>query len=254
MLNCRNIAISSIVCVVALLSLAASASAAIFAASPGSLGLIPETTANGCNAYGENRDVTFNVSGVSEPITNVAVSMTLNHGAVGDLSVVLFSPDGVGNTTLFERTGSTAPNYFGSQSAAIGAYTFSDAAPASPSWWGAAAATPAGEVIPSGSYRISIPGEQPSPPAGNSLLLTPIWASYFAGTPSPNGTWTLRFRDKCQIYIGSVSAATLALNEPLTTPGPGPGTPPSKKKCKKRKKHRAAQVAKKKKCKHKRRK
>ncbi len=211
--------------IVTLLSFAGSASAGSFAANPASLGGIPDGFSSpGTCVYGANKDVTFDVSGVTLPITNVAVTLTLSpaHSAVGDLSVVLFSPDGVGNTTLFQKTGAFAPQERGLEANVAGPYTFSDGGAAA--WWLAAAATDTLDPIPSGNYQISYPGGGPSPPAGDSLLMTPIWASYFAGGPNPNGTWTLRFRDHCAIGTGSVAAATLDVSP--ATPSPGPTTPP----------------------------
>jgi len=167
--------------------------------------------------------------------------MTLNpaHNWAGDLSVALISPDGVGITTIFERTGAIGAGDEGSSSNVAGPYTFSDAAPASPSWWEAASAA-GNETIPSGSYRASFPGGQANPPPGQSYLLTPAWAGYFAGTgANPNGTWILRFRDKCNGYTGSVAEAVLTLD----------GTPPTSsstgqraaalKKCKRKKSKKA---------------
>jgi hypothetical protein len=237
------------------LLLVGSASAASFAATPGSLGPIPDGP-NDCLSYGANRDVTFAVSGVVLPITNVAVSMTLTpaHPFAGDLSVALFSPEETGVTTIFERTGALGAET-GYDADVAGPYTFSDQAPASPSWWQTALAAGSG-TIPSGSYRASFPGGQASPPPGESYLLTPTWAGHLAGNPLPNGTWILRFRDHCSSGTGSVAAATLTLDG---SPGAGPGTTtpiiPStgqQKKCKKKKGRKRA-AATKKKCKKRKR-
>ncbi|HEV7769956.1 MAG TPA: hypothetical protein VGO66_04760 [Solirubrobacterales bacterium] len=50
--------------------------------------------------------------------------------------------------------------------------------------------------------------------AGVNTLITPT----FAALPSPNGTWTLRFRDGGQGDTGSVSAATLTIATAAPTP------------------------------------
>jgi len=241
--------------VVALLSLAGSASAASFGANPASLGAIPDGLAFDCSGssgvYGADRDVSFTVSGVSLPITNVAVSMTLDpaHTFVGDLSVALKSPDGVGITTIFERTGVTGPTGNGHASNVAGPYTFSDDAPALPSWWEAAAVTGGPAAIPSGAYRASFPGQQATPTPGLSYLLTPAWAGYFAATnANPNGTWILRFRDKCGGETGSVAAATLTLDgtsAPPTATSTGQRAA-ALKKCKKKKSKKARKKCKKK--------
>lgn len=192
---------------VALLSLAGSASAASFAANPASLGPIPD--GSGCGTtYGANRDVTFTVSGVASPIQSIAVSMTLSppHTWVGDLSVALIAPGGSPSQAVFHRTGASSPTSVGYGANVAGPYTFSDTAPASPTWWEAAFAN-AASTIPSGSYRPSTPGEDLSGGGGANTLFLPVFSA-----ATPNGTWTLRFRDKCSNETGSVSAATLFLD------------------------------------------
>ena len=239
---------------VALLSVAGSASAASFGANPGSLGPIPDGSAPPptCGA-GAPLNVTFTVNGVTSPITNVAVSMTLDpaHTWVGDLSVGLVSPFGGLAHAIFSRTGALNATEAGYSSDVAGPYTFSDAAPASPSWWEAANLI-AGTTIPSGNYRTSYPGGIGGPGGGNTLLLTPTLAA-----APPNGTWTLIFRDRCQGDTGSVAAASLEVTG--TSPPPaGPGTTPTStststgqraaalKKCKKKKTSRARKKCKKK--------
>ena len=120
------------------------------------------------------------------------------------------APGGSPSQAVFDRTLATTPTSFGDGSTLAGPYTFSDTAPASPTWWEAAAATGAA-AIPAGSYRPSTPGESPS--GGANTLFLPVFAA-----ATPNGTWTLRFRDKCAGDSGSVSAATLLLNEPPEEP------------------------------------
>ena len=206
-----TLALTLVAGVGAQLPVAGPASAASFAANPGSLGPIPDSASNTCASYGANRDVTFTVAGVASPIENIAVSMTLSpHTGVGELSVTLFAPGGSPSQAVFDRTLATTPTSFGDGSDVAGPYTFSDTAPTSPTWWEAAAATGA-TAIPAGSYRPSTPGESPS--GGANTLFLPV----FAGA-TPNGTWTLRFRDKCSGDTGSVSAATLLLNEPEQPP------------------------------------
>jgi hypothetical protein len=229
----RRLLVTLAASTVALLSLAASASAASFAADPGSLGAIPDGTVGCPGSYGANRDVTFTVAGVASPIQNVAVSLTLNppHTWVGDLSVALIAPGGSPSQAVFDRTGALSFSGFGYSSNVAGPYTFSDSAPASPTWWEAAAAATAG-TIPSGSYRPSTPGENLG--GGANTLFGPVFSA-----ATPNGTWTLRFRDKCLDETGSVSAATLFLNEglpaPPTSTGPTGQRAAALKKCKKKK-------------------
>ena len=225
----RRVSVALAVSAVALLSLAGSASGASFAADPGSLGAIPDdgTAPGGCpGSYGSNRDVTFAVAGVGSPIEDVAVSLTLNppHTWVGDLSVVLSAPGGSPSHTVFERTGATPSDEEGDAANVAGPYTFSDA-PDALSWWEVAAATDAGSAIPSAfPYAPSTPGGEAFPPvAGASTLFTPVFSA-----ATPNGTWTLRFRDNCgPADTGSVSAATLSLEPEAPSPPPPPPAPQS---------------------------
>jgi hypothetical protein len=176
---------------------------AVFAANPASLGGIPDGPA-ACNAYGANRDVTFTVTGISGTVSNVAVNFTIApaHTWVGDLDVRLIAPNAVEHV-IFSRTGATTATGAGFSTDAGGPYTFADTAPASPTWWGAAATNP----IPSGSYRTSTPGEVVG--GGANTLMTPTFAALGGAA---NGTWTLRFRDHCSADVGTVSAANLTID------------------------------------------
>ena len=173
-------------------------------------GAIPDGPA-ACNAYGGNRDVTFAVTGVSGTITNVAVNITLTPGHTwsGDLDVRLIAPGGAPEHVIFSRTGATTATAAGDSSDAAGPYTFSDAAPASPTWWAAAAAEATGAApVPAGSkYRTSSAGEVAG--GGANTLITPVFAALGAAA---NGTWTLRFRDHCSADTGTVASANLTID------------------------------------------
>jgi hypothetical protein len=188
---------------------------ATFAANAGTLGAIPDGPA-ACTSFGANRDVTFTVSGLTAPLTNVSVNFTLApaHTWVGDLDVRLIAPGGAPEHVIFSRTGATAPTQAGTSSDAGGPFTFADTAPAAPTWWAAAATNP----IPSGSYRSSTAGEVAG--GGANTLITPAFAGL--STAQINGTWTLRFRDHCAADTGSVSAANLTLDAgaPIATDAP----------------------------------
>src|SRR5262245_33970404 len=136
------------------------AGAQTFNADPGSLGAIPDGA--GCEiAPGEPRDVTFQASGISGAPSSVSVSFTMSpqHAWAGDLIVVLFAPNGAASKTILSRVGTTeAEPCLGDDSIVKGPYTFSDSAPATPSFWEAAAATGLSIEIPAGSYRASAPG------------------------------------------------------------------------------------------------
>jgi hypothetical protein len=153
------------------------------------------------------RDVTFAVSGITGTPTDVAVSFTAAHTSVGDLRVFLAAPGGAITRTIFSQTGAPVPAGCGDNSDLAGPYTFSDSAPASPTWWSAAATAPGDAAIPSGSYRASTSG------GGAGGANAPITTA-FAGVSNANGTWFLRFRDGGEDDAGSVSAATLHINGP----------------------------------------
>jgi hypothetical protein len=191
---------------------APAASAATFPAAPGSLGAIPDAADGvdcGPAAAGPPRDVQFNVSGLPALApSSVGVSMTFSpaHSFAGDLDVVLIAPDGATATTIFARTGSFGLGQCGTPATASGPYTFADGAHDSPSFWDAASSSP----IPAGAYRASVPGGGGA--GGDNALITPA----FAAVANPNGVWTLRFRDEGSTDTGSVSAASLSLNDPDT--------------------------------------
>lgn len=238
----RIIAVRRALCAVfaasafAIFSFSSPALGASFAANAGSLGEIPDSPAGGntCGDFsGAARDVTFTVTGLTGSIADVSAGFTSafisggggpGHSWVGDLDVRLIGPGGSPSQTLISQTGSTTATGCGDGSNASGPYTFSDNAPSSPTWFGAAATVTDAAAIPPGSYRAATPGGVVG--GGANTLITPT----FAGLANPNGTWTLRFRDGGQGDIGSVTAATLSIvTNPTSTltvakDGTGSGT------------------------------
>lgn len=214
---------------VALMFVSASpASAVTINADAPSLGAIPDSPAGGteCGDYTAGpRDVTFTVTGfpAGSP-ANVGVGFSLaapGHPFVGDLEVVLIAPGGAATKSIIRQTSAAGATDCGDNSNVLGPYTFSDDAPEAPTWWGAATTTVDAAAIPAGSYRASTPGGAAG--GGANTPITPA----FAGLPSANGTWTLRFRDGGQGDLGNVSAATLTLGLPVLTvtkTGTGLGT------------------------------
>jgi hypothetical protein len=146
------------------------------------------------------------------------------HPWVGDLDVVLIAPGGATTKSIVRQTGSTTATGCGDDSNVVGPYTFSDSAPAAPTWFGAATTAGSTAAIPAGSYRAATPGGVVG--GGANTLITPA----FAGLSNPNGTWTLRFLDGGQGDVGKVSAANLTLTAAAPTPltvtklGTGQGT------------------------------
>jgi subtilisin-like proprotein convertase family protein len=188
---------------------------ATIAANSASLGPIPDsdvaspTCQNNSTTF---RDVTFDASGISGPVTFVSVTFSARHTWVQDLEVRLIAPGGSPSHLLFSATGttSTTPNDCGNGNdlSSANTYTFSDTASAN--WWTTAATNP----VPTSTNRtvVSGIGGTSNPPAVTSLNTT------FALTPI-NGTWTLRFRDRGSGDTGAVTAASLdfLVEPPLQT-------------------------------------
>jgi subtilisin-like proprotein convertase family protein len=183
-----------------------------FSANPASLGAIPDSdvTAPVCqNESTTHRDVTFNVSGLSDNVAAVSVSFNASHTYLQDLEVTLIAPNAA-NLLLFSATGttSTTPNACGPNSndlSSLNTYTFADWASAN--WWATAAAPTPNPVVPTSTNRTVVTGIGGVPsgvPATTSLN------SAFFGVP-PNGTWTLRFRDRGTNDTGTVAAANLTI-------------------------------------------
>jgi hypothetical protein len=135
----------------------------------------------------------------------VTVTIDGAHSWIGDLDVTLIAPDSTAHV-IFSRVGAKellAGSGFldcGDNHRLAGTYTFTDRAPASPTF--AAAAHDAGQsVVPTGSYRTSTVG------GWRSTLMTPV----FAGLADLNGAWTLRVRDVDLGFTGSVASSSLTL-------------------------------------------
>ena len=199
--------------------------AATFPANAGSLGQIPDSPAGGtiCGDYsGAPLNVTFTVSGMTAPLTDVQVSFTsagLAHSWVADLDVSLRAPSDAAVKTIFKQTGATTVDGCGDDSNVTGPYNFFDTAPASPTWWGAATTAGSTAAVAPGNYQATTPGG-----AAGGGVVTPITPT-FAGlsTAQINGTWTLRVHDGGQGDTGAISAATLTLTGgTVTAPGDGP--------------------------------
>ncbi len=174
-------------------------------------GPVPDGTSLTCPAPGAPLNVTFNVSGVTGPLTDVRVTgVTFNpaHTLVGDLQVTLIAPNATSHV-VFSRTGATTAAGFGDSSNVAGPYTFAD--DAAGNWWTAALAADTNTNIPAASYRTSQAGG-----AGATGAVTTM-TSAFAGVTNPNGTWTLRFIDGCLQDTTTVTAASLVLKVSCAT-------------------------------------
>jgi len=140
-------------------------------------------------AQGTPLNVTFNVTGVSGNVSNVAVSATGFHSWVGDITATLIAPNGASHS-IFGRTGATTAGSSGDSTDFNGTYLFTDAAAAPPSggWWQEATVQGAATPMTPGSYRTTATG---GAGATNPMPATSMNPS-FTGVANANGTWTLR--------------------------------------------------------------
>lgn len=182
-------------------------SAADFPANAGTLGAIPDypVNASGCHVSGwVDKDVTFTVSGITPPISNVEIKgLTFSpaHTWGGDITATLIAPGGT-SSVVFGRIGAITATAAGTSSDLAGPYGFRNTS--DPNIWSVSATTP----LPSNTYTPVVSGgagvTNPAPTINIDAA--------FAGVVSPNGTWTLRFRDGCDGDTGSVSAVTLTVD------------------------------------------
>ena len=190
----------------------AAAPAATFGGA--NLGAIPDAATGNCwGAFVPTpRNVTFNVSGVPGPPSNVELSTTHSpiHSWVGDVRATLIAPNGASHV-VFARTGATTSGGSGDSSDLAGPYTFKDSAVGT-NWWDEAFNRLSTEALTAGMYRTTGAGgagqTDPAP-------VTNMTAA-FAGVANPTGTWTLRMEDGCAGDTGSISAATLTVEGSMT--------------------------------------
>ena len=180
-------------------------------------GAIPDGLTGTPPAFGAPLNVSFNVTGATGPITELAVDFTGTHTWVGDVEVSLIAPGGAPSLIVVSRIGVQTAGSFGDSSNYGGLYSFADTTTGTNIW--TAATLPAcGDTctVATVTYRTTAQGQtgQSNPAPVTSLLTT------FGGlTPAQiNGTWTLRFRDAASADTGSVTAANLTINAGLPPP------------------------------------
>ncbi len=159
------------------------------------------------NSPGTPLDVTFDVAGVTGPLTDVQVDMAFSvpHTWAGDVDVTLIAPGGASHV-LYASTGATTPTAVGDSSDLTGPYNFTDAA-AGTNWWAEALAQASTASLTAGDYRTTEAGPQPVNTTSPETNMT----AAFAGVTNPNGTWTLRFTDNASGDTGAIGSANLKL-------------------------------------------
>ncbi|MFN7782976.1 MAG: hypothetical protein ACK5PG_09575 [Lysobacterales bacterium] len=164
------------------------------------LGAIPDNT-------GTARSVTFLVSGVQRPLRSVQLSMALEHTWAGDVSATLVSPLGRARLLIFGRTGVQRGATFGTARDLGGTYRFGDSF--GTNWW--TSAVQATTLMPSGDFRSVTGGNQPSFHGGCPTHMDAVFGGLSAA--EVNGQWTLLLTDSVTGDTGSISAATLEIEQ-----------------------------------------
>ena len=176
---------------------AGSAHAADFVGT--NLGAIPDNNPAGI-------DVTFPVSGMSAPLGDVSVSMTLNHTWAGDLEATLIAPNGKARRVLFGRLGVATAGGVGTSLDFNGTYRFDDRGG---DLWAKVAG--GANPIPSGSYMASTAATQASAIKTGGCTTPIAYAFQPLDSAQVNGIWTLRIADRGNGDTGVVTAARLSL-------------------------------------------
>lgn len=167
--------------------------------SGANLGVIPDNNPAGL-------DVTFSVTGMTAPLADISVSVTLTHSWGGDLEAMLIAPNGKARRVLFGRLGSATQGSLGTSRDFSGTYRFDDRGG---DLWAAVAASTT--LIPAGTYRAST-AATPSSAIKTGGCTAPITSAFAAlSSAQINGVWTLRIADRSIDDTGLVSAAKLRL-------------------------------------------
>lgn len=178
-------------------SLASVAAAADFIG--GGTGPIPDGSPAGMT-------ITFNVSGMAQPIDRVNLRLGLTHTWAGDLKATLVSPGGKAQLVVFGRVGVSRSSTYGTPANFNGTYDFGDTGA---DLWATTVGQPSTFDIPAGPYRTSTEGTKLglSGGCGTSLALA------FGGLSGSdvNGAWTLTISDNFGGDTGSVNSARLSL-------------------------------------------
>jgi len=179
---------------------AAATSAAADEFAGANLGAIPDNNPAGL-------DVTFSVAGVTAPLADIGVSVTLSHSWAGDLEATLIAPNGKARRVLFGRLGVVTSGGVGTSQDFNGTYRFGDGGG---DLWASAVAQGT-NPIPPGQYRASTAGA-PFSAIKTGGCTAPITSVFNLLAPEQlNGVWTLRIADRGIGDTGAVTAARLRL-------------------------------------------
>lgn len=162
---------------------------------------------SGCSNNGPALDVTFSVTGLTDPVMSVEVDMTLSHYWIGDVTATLIAPDGT-SLVLFGRTGlSDDSDICGDSTELFATYLFTDntSTEVEDNWWMVAAGLNSSEAQPGGSYRTT----QIGPQFTTEFSFVTSLNNTFGGMEDANGNWILRFTDAGYEALGNVAEANL---------------------------------------------
>lgn len=151
------------------------------------------------------RVVSFNLAGMTSPVTSVEVQLDLTHTFTGDLTATLRSPGGLATLVILGRTGVQTGTNFGASANLGGLYRFDDGAPGDLKSVALPLAT--GATVPPGRYRTSTAGVSATLRGGCSTWLRGAFAGL--APAQANGTWTLTIADAVSSDTGSINAALL---------------------------------------------
>jgi hypothetical protein len=163
------------------------------------VGDIPDSP-GGPQTFGPSRVVNFSVSGITRPLAKLNVGFLATHTHVGDLRIVLTSPNGGPTVAVLVYPGSSIQTPYGHSADLRGAYYFGSGQTAS---FCAISAT--SSTVPTGGYQSL---GQPD------CAATSIFDA-FEGIPPEqlNGVWSLTFMDGASGDTGVVLAAWLDVVE-----------------------------------------
>lgn len=173
-----------------------------FNATPNS-GIFPVEIPDGAgfNSAGAPAILVFSVSGLTSPLTEIQVTLGVQHGWVENLTAQLNLTSTGASHTLFSRVGKTAPSSANSEAYYNGFYRFNDNGTGN--LW-AAAANNFTTISDLPIYRTT----------GNSASATSLLGTFGAtSVNSLNGNWTISVRDFNNTVTGQLTGARLYFKE-----------------------------------------